>query len=62
MHYTDLIKRAWQITWRYKVLWIFGILLALARVAAAPAAAAVQAGAVAAPSRPCPAYSTSTRA
>ncbi len=30
MHYTDLIKRAWNITWRYKVLWIFGILLALA--------------------------------
>ena len=30
MHYIDLIKRAWQITWRYKVLWIFGILLALA--------------------------------
>jgi len=30
MHYTDLIKRAWKITWRYKVLWIFGILLALA--------------------------------
>jgi hypothetical protein len=30
MHYSDLIKRAWQITWRYKVLWIFGILLALA--------------------------------
>jgi len=30
MHYTDLIQRAWQITWRYKVLWIFGILLALA--------------------------------
>ena len=30
MHHTDLIKRAWQITWRYKVLWIFGILLALA--------------------------------
>ena len=29
MHYTDLIKRAWKITWRYKVLWIFGILLAL---------------------------------
>ena len=29
MHYTDLIRRAWQITWRYKVLWIFGILLAL---------------------------------
>ena len=30
MHYTDLIQRAWKITWRYKVLWIFGILLALA--------------------------------
>jgi hypothetical protein len=30
MHYIDLIKRAWQITWRYKVLWVFGILLALA--------------------------------
>lgn len=30
MHYTDLIQRAWRITWRYKVLWIFGILLALA--------------------------------
>ena len=30
MHYTDLIQRAWKITWRYKVLSIFGILLALA--------------------------------
>jgi hypothetical protein len=30
MIHTDLIKRAWSITWRYKVLWIFGILLALA--------------------------------
>ena len=30
MHYTDLIQRAWKITWCYKVLWIFGILLALA--------------------------------
>jgi hypothetical protein len=30
MHHTDLIKRAWKITWRFKVLWIFGILLALA--------------------------------
>ena len=30
MHYSDLIQRAWKITWRYKVLWIFGILLALA--------------------------------
>jgi hypothetical protein len=30
MHYTNLLQRAWKITWRYKVLWIFGILLALA--------------------------------
>ena len=29
MNYTQTIKRALQITWRYKVLWIFGILLAL---------------------------------
>jgi hypothetical protein len=29
MHYAELIQRAWKITWRHKVLWIFGILLAL---------------------------------
>jgi hypothetical protein len=29
MDYTRLINRAFQITWRHKVLWIFGILLAL---------------------------------
>lgn len=29
MNYTDIIKRAARITWRYKVLWILGILLAL---------------------------------
>ena len=29
MNYTDLIKRAAWLTWRYKVLWILGILLAL---------------------------------
>lgn len=29
MNYTDTIKRAARITWRYKVLWILGILLAL---------------------------------
>lgn len=29
MNHFDLIKRAWRITWRYKALWIFGILLAL---------------------------------
>lgn len=29
MNYGDLLKAAARITWRYKVLWIFGILLAL---------------------------------
>ena len=29
MNYTDIIKRAASLTWRYKVLWILGILLAL---------------------------------
>ncbi len=29
MKYTDLLKRAYRITVRYKVLWLFGILLAL---------------------------------
>jgi hypothetical protein len=29
MNHSELIKRGWQITWRYRVLWIFGILLAL---------------------------------
>ena len=29
MNYGDLLKRAARMTWRYKVLWIFGILLAL---------------------------------
>ncbi|MEI2691231.1 MAG: hypothetical protein V9H69_16610 [Anaerolineae bacterium] len=29
MNYTDIIQRAARLTWRYKVLWILGILLAL---------------------------------
>jgi len=29
MNHTRLIRRACEITWRYKVLWLFGILLAL---------------------------------
>ncbi|MBC7239221.1 MAG: hypothetical protein H5T71_03870, partial [Chloroflexi bacterium] len=29
MNYGQLLKRAWQITWRYKVLWAFGIAAAL---------------------------------
>jgi len=29
MDYTGILKRAWQITWRHKALWVFGFLLAL---------------------------------
>lgn len=29
MNHTDILKRAFQITWRYRALWIFGFLLAL---------------------------------
>lgn len=29
MDYTKIIKRAWQITWRHKALWLFGFLLSL---------------------------------
>jgi hypothetical protein len=24
MDYTDILKRAWNVTWRYKILWLFG--------------------------------------
>lgn len=29
MNYTKILKRAWEILWSYKTLWIFGIILAL---------------------------------
>lgn len=29
MNYFDLLKRAFQITWRYRALWLFGFILAL---------------------------------
>ena len=29
MNYTDLLKRAFHLTWRYKPLWLFGFILAL---------------------------------
>jgi hypothetical protein len=29
MNHTQILKRAWKILWSYRVLWIFGILLAL---------------------------------
>ena len=30
MDHFKVLKRAWDITWRYRVLWVFGLLLALA--------------------------------
>jgi hypothetical protein len=29
MDHTKILKRAWQILWRYRVLWLFGFILAL---------------------------------
>lgn len=29
MNHADVLKRAWQILWRYRVLWIFGVIVAL---------------------------------
>jgi len=29
MDYVKVLKRAWEITWRYRALWIFGIIVAL---------------------------------
>jgi hypothetical protein len=29
MDHIKVLKRAWEITWRYRVLWVFGIILAL---------------------------------
>jgi hypothetical protein len=29
MDHTKILKRAWHILWSYRVLWIFGIILAL---------------------------------
>ncbi len=29
MNHMKILKQAWEITWRYRVLWIFGIILAL---------------------------------
>jgi hypothetical protein len=30
LDYFEVIKRAWQITWKYKFLWVFGYFIALA--------------------------------
>lgn len=32
MGYVDILKRAWNLVWRYRALWIFGMLLALTTV------------------------------
>ncbi len=29
MDYGKVLKRAWETTWRYRALWIFGIIIAL---------------------------------
>ena len=29
MDHIKVLKRAWEIIWRYRALWIFGIILAL---------------------------------
>ena len=29
MDHIGVLKRAWHMTWRYRVLWVFGIILAL---------------------------------
>ena len=29
MNHKDILKRAWDILWSYKVLWVFGIILAI---------------------------------
>ncbi len=31
MDYGQILRRAWQITWKYKFLWVFGIAIALCR-------------------------------
>ncbi|MCJ7659155.1 MAG: hypothetical protein MUO67_08400 [Anaerolineales bacterium] len=34
MNHTIVLKKAWQVLWRYKALWLFGVLLALTSVSA----------------------------
>lgn len=29
INYSAILSRAWNITWKYKILWIFGFLAAL---------------------------------
>lgn len=26
MNYTDILKKAWNIVWKHKILWLFGLL------------------------------------
>ena len=32
MNHKNVLKKAWQVLWRYKALWLFGVLLALTSV------------------------------
>ncbi|MCL7452811.1 MAG: hypothetical protein M8467_07155, partial [Anaerolineae bacterium] len=36
MDYGKVLSRAWEITWRWKVLWILGFLASLGRGSSAP--------------------------
>ena len=38
MNYTKALKRAWETTWRYRALWIFGVILALTTISWSTAA------------------------
>ncbi len=29
MNHANVLKRAWEILWRYRALWIFGVIVAL---------------------------------
>ena len=37
MDHTKILKRAWAILWQYRVLWIFGIILAITASSSSPA-------------------------
>ena len=36
MDHAKVLKRAWEILWRYRVLWIFGVIVALTAAGASP--------------------------
>jgi hypothetical protein len=44
MDYVRVLKRAWETTWRYRALWIFGIILALTTASGAGGSSGVRGG------------------